>query len=211
MKAVGAALTGAFFCLALVVSAAAQLASQAPQIRGVWHPVVGSGAVYEMQEASGKTHEIQFAVLDSEPVGSDTGYWLEMGSRGGGGTSFVFKQLLVLQGGHTRVKRVIVQPDDEAPIELPVTAQPDDAAQPADLGQTAKLVGTEDVTTLAGTFSCKHYRMKDGSGEMWISEKVPPWSLVKSSGREFSMTLVRVVTDAKTQIKGTPLPLRPGN
>lgn len=204
MRAIGAAASGVLFILALAASAAAQFGRSEPQIRGVWNPVVGSGAVYEMQEAGGTKHEMQFAVVGSEPVEGKTGYWLEMASQGGGGTHFVMKQLVVLDGERTRVTRVILQQDDETPMELPIMAQPGGAEQPADVRQLADFVGTEDVTTPAGLFSCRHFRMKDGSGDAWISAKVPPWGMVKSAGREFSMTLVRIVTDAKTQIHGTP-------
>jgi hypothetical protein len=68
----------------------------------------------------------------------------------------------------------------------------------------AERVGAEDVTTPAGTFSCEHYRTKDGATDVWVSDKVAPWGLVKMTGPGTSMTLVRVVTDATTKITGTP-------
>jgi hypothetical protein len=209
MRTLGTSVAGAFLALAFASVGAAQFGRQAPSIRGVWNPVVGSGAVYEMQEAGGKKHEMQFAVVGSELVAGKTGYWLEMASMGGGGTRFVIKQLIVLDGDSTHVTRVIMQHDDEAPMEMPVGMQPGRADRPADVRQMSELVGTESVTTPAGTFSCRHYRMKDASGDTWVTEKVPPWGMVKSTGHEFTMMLVRVVTDAKTQIHGTPRPFNP--
>lgn len=209
MRAMATAVGGAVLGLAFASGAAAQFGRQGPPIHGVWNPVVGSGAVYEMQEGSGKKHEMQFAVVGSEPVEGKTGYWLEMASMGGGGTRFVVKQLIVLDGESTRVTRVIMQTDDQPPMEMPTMMQPGRAEHPADVRQVSELVGTESVTTPAGTFSCLHYRMKDGSGDAWVSGKVPPWGMVKSTGREFTMMLVRVVTGAKSQIKGTPRPFNP--
>ena len=68
----------------------------------------------------------------------------------------------------------------------------------------AEIVGTESVTVPAGTFSCTHYRMKDGTGEAWVSDKVSPWVLVKSQDKDTSMVLAKVITDAKDHITGTP-------
>jgi len=76
--------------------------------------------------------------------------------------------------------------------------------QPADLREQAERIGTESVTTPAGTFTCEHCRMKDGSADVWVGEKIAPYGLVKMTGRDASMTLVRVISNAKTHITGTP-------
>lgn len=60
------------------------------------------------------------------------------------------------------------------------------------------------ITTPAGAFPCGHWRMKDGSGDAWIAEKVAQWGVVKATGREGRMTLVRVITSAKSHITGIP-------
>ncbi len=70
--------------------------------------------------------------------------------------------------------------------------------------EKAERVGSESITTLAGTFPCEHLQMKDGSGDVWISDKVAPWGLVKTVGKESNMTLTRLITGAKTRITGTP-------
>ncbi|MBZ5699829.1 MAG: hypothetical protein LAN18_14930 [Acidobacteriia bacterium] len=46
--------------------------------------------------------------------------------------------------------------------------------------------------------------MKDGSADTWISDKVAPWGLVKSQGKESSMVLTKVITDAKDHITAIP-------
>src|SRR5207245_5147976 len=51
--------------------------------------------------------------------------------------------------------------------------------QSADARDRAERVGNESVTTPAGIFTCEHWRLKDGSGDVWISDKVAPWGLVK--------------------------------
>lgn len=76
--------------------------------------------------------------------------------------------------------------------------------QHADIREQAEDVGSESITVPAGTFTCEHYRMKDGSADVWVSEKVAPWGVVKMTGRDGTMTLTKVLTNAKTHITGTP-------
>ena len=64
-------------------------------------------------------------------------------------------------------------------------------------------MGTESVTTPAGTFTCEHLRTKDGS-DVWISAKAGPWGLVKSTSKDTTMVMVKVIDDAKSHIVGTP-------
>jgi hypothetical protein len=73
-----------------------------------------------------------------------------------------------------------------------------------DFREGGERVGSESVTTPAGTFDCEHWRNKDGSGDVWFSSKVAPWGLVKTTSPNNSMTLIKVITDAKSHIVGTP-------
>jgi hypothetical protein len=90
-------------------------------------------------------------------------------------------------------------------MEMPTTANGGQAPPTsADVRSQAEKVGTEDVTTPAGTFSCDHYRAKDGKWDAWLSTKITPWGLVKSKSGDTTMTVLRVITDAKDHITGTP-------
>ena len=75
----------------------------------------------------------------------------------------------------------------------------------ADVRASAENLGTESVTTPAGTFSCQHWRSKKDASEYWISDKVSPWQLVKMKSPDETMTLVKIITDAKSKITGTPV------
>jgi hypothetical protein len=74
----------------------------------------------------------------------------------------------------------------------------------SDIRDKAELMGTESITIQAKTFSSQHYKMKDGSSDAWISDKVAPWDLVKTQGKDSSMVLTKMITDAKDHITGTP-------
>ena len=75
-----------------------------------------------------------------------------------------------------------------------------------DLKQTAKLIGTESITTPAGTFSCEHYQdtAEGAAVDIWVTGQVSPYGLVKMTSNGTTMTLTKVITGAKSQITETP-------
>ena len=81
--------------------------------------------------------------------------------------------------------------------------------QSTDIRSEADDLGVETITTPAGTFETHHYKMKDQTGDSWISEKVAPYGLIKHQGKDSTMILTKVVTDAKDKINGTPVPFNP--
>ncbi len=66
--------------------------------------------------------------------------------------------------------------------------------------------GIETITVPAGTFSARHMQYLEGSDtvDAWVSEKVPPYGLVKSKTRDFEMVLIGAGTGAKSLITETP-------
>ncbi len=197
-----------------VLTGSAQFGPRAPEMRGVWNPVVGSGAAYQVESRGDRKSELEIAVVGTESVSGKTGYWLEMGmnSPGGEGRAYI-KNLIVLDGKQTRVTKMVMQAPGQPPMEMPIEMMNRGGGrqteQPADVREQAERVGTEAITVPAGSFTCEHYRMKDGSADVWVSEKVAPWGLVKMTGRDTNMTLLRVITNAKTHITGTPMKFDP--
>lgn len=196
------------FCCLLFFAGAAHSQMRAPQFGGVWNPVVGAGAAYSVQ-AKGETTEMEMAVVGKETVGGKDGYWLEMTIQNPRGT-FVMKYLYVLDGAQTRIVRMVMQSPGRPPMEMPMqmlertgTA----STQTADIRSQSEDVGAESITTPAGAFACEHFRPKDGSGDVWVAKDLPPYGLVKYKGRDTTMTLIRVITDAKDKITGTPQPM----
>ncbi len=205
--------------LALAATASAQMGmggmGTAGGFRGVWNPVVGAGGLYEIQNQrqgpGGGTSEMQIAIVGQETVNGKTGYWLEMtmDNPRAGGTMYA-KYLYVLDAGKMQILRMVVQPPGRSPIEMPVggmgggmmgNRQPQ--PQAADISKEAQDLGSESVTVPAGTFTAEHYKSGDGA-DVWVSPKVSPWGLVKLTSTNSNMTLLKVVTDAKDMITGTP-------
>jgi hypothetical protein len=194
---------------ALPAAAQMGIGAPPPDFRGVFSPVVGSGATYEV-DSKGVKRNIEITVVGKEDVEGKPGYWMEIGlndPRAGG--QMYIKNLMVIDGKSGNLSRTIIQAPGRPPMEISGMAAMMNRGQAqkptsTDFRDQAELVGTEDVTTPAGTFSCQHYRAKDGSGDVWVSTKVTPWGLVKATGKDGGMTLASVVTDAKDHITGTP-------
>ncbi len=200
----------AVLAIALPLSAQMGMGPRMPDMSGIWHPVVGTGAAYEMTGRDGTKSQMEITIVGKESVNGKDGYWMEMAMANprSGGQMYVKNLIAPTDNGMTSVRMVMQQPGQD-PMEMDMSMMnmggrkmPQSA--PSDIRDKAEHVGTETITVPAGTFSCEHYRMKDGSGEAWISEKVAPWGLVKSQGKDSSMVLAKAITDAKDHITGTP-------
>lgn len=183
------------------------------QPRGIYNPIVGSGAQYEYDSAGkGGKMTMEIDVVGKESSGGKDGYWLETTISGTPLGDMVMKMLLVSDGTSGAVEKMIMQGPTSPPMDM--TAQMSRAGgqqtkQNIDIRDKADKVGSESVTTPAGTFTADHYRMKDGSGDFWVSDKVSPYGLIKGQGKDFTMVLTKVVTDAKDKITGTVVPFNP--
>jgi hypothetical protein len=198
--------------LLLATAAAAQMGMgmRPPMPRGMFNPVVGAGAVYEMVGQNGDKTTMQIAVVGKESVNGKDAYWFETTMTGMQQGEMVMKSLTVLDGNNTYVARMIMQMPGRPPMEMPeqmlrMHGQP----QPADIRSQADDLGAESVTTPAGTFVCHHYRIKQGTGDIWVTDKVSPYGLVKQQGNGSTMVLLKVISDAKDRITGTPQPFNP--
>jgi len=204
---------GYVFVLAAMLPgfAGAQMGMHAgPAMRGIFNPVVGSGGQYEMMSEKGTKTVMEIAVVGKESVDGKEGYWFEMTMANTAMGQMTSKTLTVLDGQDTVVSRMIVQMGNRPPMEMPTQMYKTNAQkQPADIRDRAEDVGSESVTTPAGTFVTEHYKMKDGSGDAWVAPKAGPYGLVKFQGKDTSMVLTKVITDAKDQITGTPQPFNP--
>jgi hypothetical protein len=188
-----------------------------PSMNGVWSPVVGAGAVYEMvNDKDGKKSTMEIDIVGKDTIDGKDGFWLEMQMTTSDGQPILMKEFMVKDGAQVNVTKMIFQVPGRGPMEMsPQTMgmmggrrggmTPPATNSSADVRSAGTVVGNESVTTPAGTFDCSHWRSADGTEQAWISPKITPWALVKAVGKGNSMTLVKVVSDAKTRITGTPM------
>ena len=205
-----------FTTLALAIPIAAQMAfgPKPPSLSGIWHPVVGQGATYDITGHGGQKTQMEIIVVGKDDLAGKAGFWVEMAMANVqmGGTIYI-KNLMTVNDAGVTSGRMVMQMPGRPPMEMDTSMNPAGhqmpQTTPANIADKAELVGTESITVPAGTFSCMHYRMKDGSTDAWVSDKVGPWGLVKSEGKDSSMVLTKIITDATDHITGTPIKFDP--
>jgi hypothetical protein len=192
----------------LAAGATAQMGMRPSMPSGIFTPTVGAGAAYDMTSSDGKTQSIEFALVGKESVNGKDGYWMEWTMTSGRMGQMIMKTLIV-PGATDAPTRMIMQMGGGQPMEMP--SQGRMGAQPkpnTDIREGGQDLGKESITLPAGTFSCEHYRSKDG-GDYWISSQVPLFGMVKSVNNGSTMVLTKAITGAKDKITGTPVPFNP--
>jgi hypothetical protein len=203
------AMLTAVFPVAAQMGMGMGMGARVPTLSGIWHPVVGTGASYEVTKSDGVKIPYEISIVGKEDVDGKPAYWMEMSMVDPRTSSNVYvKSLTTVNENHVISSRMIMQMPGQDPMEMDSTmaAQARRMQEPpsSDINEKAEIVGTESVTVPAGTFTCQHYRMKDGSGDAWVSDKVSPWGLVKGMGKGETIVLTKAITDAKDHITGTP-------
>ena len=202
-----------FATLAISFPLAAQMGmamgGRIPVLSGIWRPVVGTGAAYETTKTDGTKVQLEITVVGKEDVDGKPAYWMEIaGMDPRSSQPFYTKNLMTVSDNTVTSTRMVMQTPGQDPMEMDTSMAPGgrrmQQSSPVDIADKAEVVGSESVTVPAGTFTCQHYRMKDGSGDAWISDKVGPWGLVKSVSKGDTMVLTKSITDAKDRITGTP-------
>jgi hypothetical protein len=199
----------ATFTIACPLAAQMGMGGRIPTLSGVWHPVVGNGAAYETTKTDGVKVNLEISVVGKEDVDGKPAYWTEIATTDPRSSSAVYvKMLMTVADNSVTSTRMVMQMAGQDPMEMDMSMAPGgrrmQQASPIDIADKAEALGSESVTVPAGTFTCQHYRMRDGSGEAWISDKVAPWGLVKSVNKGDTMVLTKVISDAKDHITGTP-------
>jgi hypothetical protein len=212
MKILNAIIVACFFCVAFSATASAQgspMGSMGALPHGIFNPIVGSGAQYELQPTGKEKMTVEVDVVGKESVNGKDGYWFETAMSTPMG-DMLMKMLMVFDGSTATVAKMIMQMSGKPPMEMPSQmGGMGQGKQAFDILNKADNVGSESVTTPAGTFTADHYRMKDGSGDFWVSDKVSPYGVIKGQGKDMNMVLLKVLTDVKDKITGTPVPFNP--
>ncbi len=196
------------FALAQTASAQMGMGMRGPSMRGVWAPAVGSGAVYQMESKREGKREMEIAIVGAETSEGKPGHWFEMAFKDPNEGQMVIRQLIAQSGKQMQILRMVFQQGGEEPMEMSMEMMGmmggQQRPQKSDIREDAERVGVESVTVPGGTFECEHWRSKDKASDFWISDKVAPYGLVKMVSKDESMTLMRVITNAKTKIRGVP-------
>lgn len=180
-----------------------------PNIANIFHPVVGTGAVYEQTDRDGEKSTMEMSIVGSEMVGTQQGYWMEVGHTGKESSEPTYGKSLVTPDDFKFHKMILMMPGSSQPMEMDLDASKSHRDTVEKNLDKWHAVGTETITVPAGNFSCEHWTRDEGKGDVWVSAKVSPLGMVKSVENNETMVLTKIITGAKSHITGTPVKFDP--
>jgi hypothetical protein len=89
-----------------------------PNIANIFHPVVGQGRAYESTDSGGKKSHMEMYVVDKEMVGTEQGYWMEVGHSADASGNLVYGKMLVTPADFKFHKMVFVHAGSTQPMEM---------------------------------------------------------------------------------------------
>src|SRR5690348_1793923 len=128
MKTFKTIIASCFLGLTFATVASAQIGGgmmrQGPMPRGLFNPVVGSGAQYEIQKGAGSDANDKKTVMEIDVVGKESvsgkdGYWLETTMGGTPMGDVTMKMLAAPDGANVTIVKMIMQMAGQPPMEMP--------------------------------------------------------------------------------------------
>ena len=177
-----------------------------PAIASLFKPVIGTGAAYQTLGDASKKGVMEFTVVGKDVAEGKEAFWIEVSLKLQGVNAYD-KALITKDDFH--IARTIMQVPGHPAMEVPYNQSGKANQRMNDELSQWTQIGTESVTVPAGTFSCQHWKKNGGSGEIWASDKVSPFGMVKEVDGSSTQVLVKVITDAKDHITGPVSPFNP--
>ncbi|HJR16435.1 MAG TPA: hypothetical protein VJ808_06240 [Gemmatimonadales bacterium] len=198
--------------LSLVLGFCVASASQAQDacIEQLEFPEVGRWAEYK---AMFKTdpYTMRYAVIGSENRDGKDLKWLELSMVGSKKDQNMVYQMLVpgsaaqLGDVHEVVMKAGANPAMKinGPMLNMIRGQMKKQSFLTDACKDVTLVGEESITVPAGKFRSRHFHSSKYSSDSWLSAGVP-FSMIKTTGKDFQMELAAHGAGAKSSILETP-------
>jgi hypothetical protein len=165
------------------------------------NPVVGKGAEYRSTEkdSSGtKTHSTVIGIVGKDTVEGRAAFWMEVTSEGDRQSSL--GKMLITRDDFAVHRTIFKLPGQQA-MEMPLT--------PIQGGRAEKMeekewrsVGIEPLSVPAGTFLCEHFHNDKTNEDMWSSDKVTPFGMVKLLDGNTTTVLARLIPEFQDRITG---------
>ena len=173
-------------------------------------PEVGRWAEYKATYQN-NPYTIRYSVLGNEERGGKNLHWIEMQMTGSQKDKNMVYQMLVPESfaDLDQVQEVIFKPGNQPAMKLSgqmlgmMRGQLDKQSFLKELCKDVSLVGKESLSVPAGKFETLHYRSAERGSDSWMSTQVP-FSMVKSTGKQFQMELAAHGQGAKSSITEKP-------
>jgi hypothetical protein len=166
------------------------------------NPVVGKGAEYsstDKDSPSEKTRIMTMGVVGKESFEGKEAFWMEVVSTDG--THPMLFKMLITRDDFEFHKTVMQMPGQPA-MEMPFNGNASRENKVEEKFKEWHSVGSEPVTVPAGTFMCDHLHNDKTSGDMWVSDKVTPFGMVKHVDGKRVMVLTKLIPDFQDRITG---------
>lgn len=206
MKRIHMAVAMVALSLSWAATASAQMGMdffQRPAIAKFINPVVGKGAIYQTTRGSSgddKSSASELGVVAKETVEGKPGFWLQFVSTDGKGVTTLGKMLMTADDFQPH--KMIIQRTGQPAMEMPFNPSVAHREKLEDSMKEWHSVGTETITVPAGTFACEHWKNDTKGEDLWESDKVTPFGMVKQVGKSQTMVLTKVLNDVPDRITG---------
>jgi hypothetical protein len=174
------------------------------------NPVVGKGAEYsstDKDSSAGKIHVMAMGIVGKESFEGKEAFWMEIASNDGS-HSMLMKMLITRDNFESH--KVVMQMPGQPAMEMPFNG--DAVSREEKMEEKFKewrSVGSEPVTVPAGTFVCDHLHNDKTNADMWVSEKITPFGMVKHVDGRSTMVLTKLIPDFQDRITGPVRPFDP--
>lgn len=175
-----------------------------------FNPVVGKGAEYQTISKNGaadKTRTTVLGVVGKESVDGKEGFWLEGVNVDAKGQTSVSKMLFARED--MSIHKIIFQLHGMPATEMPYNPANTKKEKLEENLKDWHSVGTETVTVPGGTFVCEHLHNDQENSDIWLSDKLAPFGLVKHVTASETMVLSRNIPDFQEHITGPVKPFDP--
>ena len=196
--------------MVLGLGAAGPAVAQANCLDQVKFPEVGRWAEYKAKHQN-DPYTIRYSIIGIEAREGKDLRWVEMQMTGRDKNKNLVYQMLV-PGSFTemdQVQEVIFKPGNQPAMKMSgqmlsmVRGQLDKQSFLKDMCAGVSLVGKESMSVAAGKFETFHFRSAEHAADSWVSPDVP-FSMVKSTGKQFEMELAAHGQGAKSSITEKP-------
>jgi hypothetical protein len=160
-------------------------------------------------------YTVRYAVVGRENRGGKDLQWVEMRMQGAKQDRNLIYQTLVpgslIEMG--QVQEIIFKPGNQPAMKMSgqmmnmIRGQMDKQSFYGEMCKGVTLVGREKVTVPAGAFETLHFRSTEYASDSWVSPGVP-FSLVKSTGKDYQVEMVAQGNGATSSIKEKPQEMR---
>jgi hypothetical protein len=174
-------------------------------------PKVGGWAEYKAVYNGKDPYTVRYAVVGSEARGGKNLQWVEMRMTGTQKDRNMVYQMLVPGSlmEMAQVQEIVFKPGDQPAMKMSgmmlnmIRSQLEKQSYYSEMCKGVSVVGSESVTVPAGRFKATHFRSAEHAMDSWISADVP-FSLVKSTGKNYQMELAAKGNGAQSSIKEKP-------